>query len=348
MRKDIWAAALGFLIGAAAIAGGQDADDLRDELRRLQREVARAAQKNWETRDLPPADGSGRQLAIFPLDDLAAPRHDRIPPSGGFVDENSEAPLFGGIAEEGLLPFGTREEIVEALWDHLGREHQDRGEVVGLSGDSVVVLHYPATIGRMREVLDRKWRPVAHAGVAVDFEVVDVPAAVARSVARGGRPLTNADRTALAEAAAGEGGARVLTLRGAGLLGSRFHVWHGRQVALVIDADVEVAQTASVADPVVEVAQAGGLLSVRASRGASDGELQLDLRVRLRGLEKVERQETDQAGVLDAPTLSDQDSRLLLRVPAGAWVVAGGGTLRRGVERLFLVKAAPLARGEVR
>ncbi len=348
MRKELWVAVLGFLVGAAPIAGGDDEQDLREELRRLQRQAARAGQQHWEAKGLPPGDDRGNQFAIFPVEDLSAPWYDQIPMSGEFLNEDSEAPLFGGQSEEGLLPFGTIEEIAEFVRTAVDPVAWEDGAMLSMNARSLVALAPPATNGRVRELLDNKLRPRAHEGVSVEFEVVELPAKMMRGLRNGSKPLTNAQRTSVDEAVRMGVGKRILAIRGMGTMSTRFSVWHGKQVALVTDADVEVAQTASTADPVVQIAQAGGWLSVRAERGATAGALKLELQLRMRELEAVRRHETDQAGVLDLPTISDQDANLVLSVPTGAWVVAGAGSPRPGTHRLFLIRAASLARGGVR
>ena len=348
MRKELWAGVLGFLVGAAPIAGGDDDQDLREELRRLQREAARAGQQHWEAKGLPPGDDRGNQLAIFPVEDLTAVWFDQIPMSGEFLSEESEEPIFGGQAEEGLQPFGTIEEIAEFIRTVVDPVTWEDGAALSINRQAIITLAPPATNGRVRELLDRKLRPRAHAGVSVEFEVVELPAKMTRTLRIGSKPLTNAQRTSVDEAIRMGVGKRILALRGMGTMSTRFSVWHGKQVALVTDADVEVAQTASTADPVVQIAQAGGSLSVRAERGATVGAIKLELQLRMRELESVRRHETDQAGVLDLPTISDQDADLVLNAPTGAWVVAGAGSPRSGRHRLFLVRAASLARGGVR
>jgi hypothetical protein len=348
MRKELWAAMLGFLVGAAPIAGGDDEQDLREELRRLQREAARAGQQHWEAKGLPPGDDRGNQLAIFPVEDLSAPWFDQIPMSGEFLSEDSEEPLFGGQAEEGVQPFGTVEEIAEFVRTVVDPVAWEDGSMLNVHRQAIVALASPATNGRVRELLDRKLRPRAHEGVSVEFEVVELPAKMTRTLRIGSKPLTNAQRTSVDEAIRMGVGKRILALRGMGTMSSRGTVWHGKQVALITDADVEVAQTASTSDPVIQIAQAGGSLAVRAERGATAGEIKLELQLRMRELEAIRRHETDQAGVLDLPTMTDQDADLVLNAPTGAWVVAGAGSPQSGRNRLFLVRAASLARGGVR
>ncbi|MHC4939542.1 MAG: hypothetical protein ACYTHK_11280 [Planctomycetota bacterium] len=348
MRKDLWAAVLGFLVGAAAIAGGDDEDTLREELRRLQREAARAAQKHWESDGRPPSDDAGNQIAVYPMEDLIAPLYDELPMSGEYLSEGKEYPVFGGQAEEGILPFGTIEEIAELARTVVDPAVWEETASLAMTGQSLVSLAPPATNGRVRELLDRKLRPLAHQGVSVEFEVVELPGKLLHSLRTGTKPLTNAQRTALDEAIRAGTARRVIALRGSGTLGTRFSIWHGKQVALRADSDVEVAQTASTADPVIQIGQAGGWLGVRAERGDSGNSLKLDLRLRLRELKEVRRHETDQAGVLDLPTLTDQNADVILDVTPGAWNVAGAGGVEAGRQRVFLVRASALARGGVR
>ena len=124
-------------------------------------------------------------------------------------------------------------------------------------------------------------------------------------------------------------------------------VWHGKQVAVLADADVEVAQTASTADPNVQIVQAGGFLDAEAQL-RPDNQIALNLNLRLTELKSIGRHETKQSGVLDLPHTADQVARADLRVTPGKWYVAGEAAREEGRVRLFLVRAQLLARGGVR
>jgi len=345
MRKEAIFALVGFLVGAATLAGGDDEGDLREELERLQREAARAMQRNWEANDLPPSDGSGNQVGFFPLEDLGTPRYDVLPPTHDLVLEGSESPLFGGYAEEGQLPFGTNEEVMELIRVSVDPAAWETG-IVTLAGDSMVVASRPSTVGRVRTFLDRTLRRLAHRGVAMDFEAVDVSAAMGRSLSGADAGRLFAEARAKLDNAISTGAAqRVFGLKGIGSLGTRFVVWHGREVAIVSDFDVEVAQTASTADPVVAIVQSGGYIATRAEVDDSGRNISLDLGLRLEELLGIRRHETRRSGVVDLPERTEQANRLAVRVPNGVWTIASSGTTDDGKQRLFLVRASLIERG---
>jgi len=348
MRKEAILALAGFLVGAATLAGGDDESDLREELARLQREAARAMQRQWESSGLPPADGAGNQIGFFPIEDLVQPRYDFLPPSHLLDSEGSEYPLFGGYPEEGQLAFGTGEEIMEQVRVSVDPEAWESG-VINLAGSTLAVVSRPATVGRVRTFLDRTLRPLAHRGVALDFEVVELSGAMLRKLRETtGGSLDAAARGKLDAAIAAGTANRLFGLRGTGALGTRFMVWHGRQVAIVSNFDVEVAQTASTADPVVSIVQAGGYISTRAQVDSTGKQISLDLGLRLEELNGIRRHETRRSGVLDLPDRTEQEVRLGLRVPNGAWQIASSGTPVAGRHRVFLVRASLLERGGVR
>jgi hypothetical protein len=348
MRKEVILAIAGFVVGAATLAGGDEESDLREELGRLQREAARAMQRQWEVEGTPPSDDRGNQLGFFPIEDLTYPRYDFIPPSHMLDNEDSESPLFGGVSEEGVLPFGTGEEIMELVRMSVDPAAWEEG-LVNLAGETLAVMSRPATVGRVRSFLDRTIRPRAHRGVAVDFEVVSLPRSVAQRL-RGstGVGLSKQQRAAIDGALEAGRARRVIGLRAAGTLGARFLVWHGRQVAVVGDFEVEVAQTASTADPVVQIVQDGGYVAVRAATDDAGKEITLDLGLRLEELRGIRRHETRKSGDLDLPDLADQQSDVNIRTPNGVWTVVASGMPNPGDHRLFLVRASLLERGGAR
>ena len=206
-----------------------------------------------------------------------------------------------------------------------------------------------AILGKVRAILDRTLRPRAHRGISIDFEVVSVPAALARQLRQAGDGrLGESERTALDAALAGASARRVFGVRGNGLMGARFLVWHGRQVAVLSDFDVEVAQTASAADPVVEIAQAGGYLSARAQATKDGKVISLVLGLRTQELVGLRRHETRRSGNLDLPDLLTQDSQVSVKLASGVWSIVASGTPRPGEHRLFLVRASALERGGAR
>ena len=348
MRKDVIAAIVGFVIGAASLAGGDDQSDLRAELERLQRETARAMQQGWDAKGAAPADGRGNELAIFPVEDLTVPIVDVYPPPCDLRVFDPGPTLFSGPTEESFQTYGTIEELAELVRVTVEPSAWEEGVLTPI-GMSLSVLNRSAILGKVRALLDRTLRPRAHRGISVDFEVVSVPPALARRLrtARGGK-LSQSDRAALEAALAGGSARRILGLRGNGLMGAHFLVSHGRQVAVLSDFDVEVAQTSSAADPAVHIAQAGGYLSARA-QATDDGKvISLDLDLRIQELAGLRRHATRRSGHLDLPDLLTQASQVSVRLAPAVWSIVASGTPRPGEHRLFLVRARTIERGGAR
>jgi hypothetical protein len=310
MRREVVPALVGFLVGAAALAGGQGDEALRERLQELQEAVAKAMVEGGAgAAELPPGDGRGQELAIFPVGDLAVPVPDHLPPRPRTAPSD-EGWVFAAVAEEGLLPFGTVEELMELVRASVEPWAWETASI-SISRHRLLVLHRPAVSREIGRFLDGDLRPRAHGCVTVEAEVVD------------------AER-------------RVLAVRATGLLGQRFLAWHGRQVAFLGDPEVEVAQESSVSDPFADVVQAGGCLSVRASAGEDPARLVLDLDFRHDALREVRQQETEQGGELDLPLVEEESCRAVLTVRDGEWTVVGAGG-KPG--RVLRVRATRLPRG---
>ena len=72
-RSILWSAALGFLMGAAFLAGGEeDAGDLAGKLRRLQVLAGQAMDRGRPVSDVPPGGNPAVELAAFAVSDLTS------------------------------------------------------------------------------------------------------------------------------------------------------------------------------------------------------------------------------------------------------------------------------------
>ena len=121
MRRDVVCAVLGFLVGAAALAQGQDEAELKGRLQALQDAVARALHDR--TVDWTGRDAGGFELGIVPVGDLILPFHEHLPPARRMTqDGKDEFPLFGNLAEEWPQPFGTIEELLELVRSQVSPE----------------------------------------------------------------------------------------------------------------------------------------------------------------------------------------------------------------------------------
>jgi hypothetical protein len=302
---------IGFFAGAAAVVVGNDADSLRAELLRLEAQAARAARVG-EDLNVPPDPGDTDEgFFILPVEDLTMPHTQFVAPAFEFIDEGGG--LFSGQLEEAPQPYGTIEELLELV-----RVHADTDLVP--MGHSYVLRGKPADAKRAIAFLE-SLRPPIHRNVVVDFEVWTKP---------------------------GRQGKRMQRLQATGTIGSAFHVWHGGQVALWIDSDTEVASKASTSDPRIDIAQTGGLLSVRAEPIEGTDDLLIDLDLRTRELLGVRRQRTAQAGMLDLPDVDGRETRLEMRVKQRQWHLAASGSPRPGERRCLMVRARIVERGETR
>lgn len=317
MRRKAIPAVLGFLVGAAALAGGQGGEDLRGRLLELQEAVAQAMRADIAAAELPPGDDRGHELAIFAVGDLTVPTPQHLPPRHG-LEKSGERPVFGGLSEESLLPFGTVEELMELVRGTVEPYAWEGGTTISVSGHRLFVVNRPAVNREVGRFLDQELRSRAHACVTVEAEVVDVAPDGAEE--------------------------RVLEVRATGLAGQRFLAWHGRQVAFLLDPEVEVAQEASTADPVVDVVQAGGSLGVLPSLGDDAERVTVELDFQHDVLGELRRRDTLQGGPLDLPRIGEQVCRTVVTVRDRTWTVVGTGEPRAGKTRLLRIRVTRLGR----
>ena len=344
MRRDAIAILLGLVVASAPLAvGGEDETGLRDRLRALQAAVHKALYTLPTADGVPAANDKGLQLGVFPVSDLVAPRVDHIPPSHRFVDPADEAPIFGGIAEDAPQPYGTAEELAEAIRSAVWPESwEQEGAFLVIAGPKLLIMQTKPVLRDIRRYLDRNLRPRSHACATVEAEVLAVPPALYRSLSRA-TTLSEAKRHELDQALEARDAQLIFAGRVTGFLGERIVAWHGRQVAVVTGADVEVAKSSRVSDPIVNVVQAGGYVSAR-TRRAGEGRLRLDLEVRHEELAGIETKETGMTGQLDLPVLDIVEARATLTVPERTWALVGAGKPHAGLVRIVLVRATPLAR----
>ena len=347
-KKEVALALLGFVVGAAALAGGEDDGELVEELRSLQRSAERVILREPATEEYAPSVGPGYKLGLFPVFDLTAGIPDHLPPTLGYLDEESESPLFGGISEERPQPYGTIEELCELLQASVEPASWDEGGTISVAGQSLVVFASPIVLSKVGEYLNAL-RERTFVSVTTELKIVEVSREVRQRLIGGDTALSDEQLGALNDALA-DGRASVLfSARTLGLSKQQTYLGHGTQHAVQSDADVEVAQTARTTDPVVDVLQTGGFVSVRPTISDDAAKVVLELDVRLEALEEpIRSRETIENGILDLPSLERSGFRTALSVSDGRWALAGKGG--RGDEiRLLLVKATIVpAKGGVR
>ena len=352
MRRDALCIVLGLLLGAAplAIGQGQDEEQLAERLRALQNALAKAMHRAPAVEGIPAVDARGYELAVVPVADLTAAIQDHYPPVnrlGGHKD--AEGPLFGMVGEEALQPFGTIEEVMELVRGSVWPQDWEEGGQILAQGKNLVIHHKPAMASGVRTFLDRDLRPRSHRSVTVRAEIIEVSAAFHRTLTGlKDATLPSAKRFALDEAVKAKTAKVLFSGRVTGLLKQRVVLWHGRQVAVLADAEVEVAEKSKTTDPVVDVVQAGGYIWVRAVVSAAD-RVRLDIAVGLDELkEPIEQRETNQSGTLDMPVIATVRARTTIEMPVRTWAMVGNGVAGKDHVRILLVRGELLPRGRAK
>jgi hypothetical protein len=343
--KRRWSAlaVCGFVIGAAALAVGGDADELNEKLEALQAAAERVIRDVPVTEEYEPHVGRGYRLEFFPVMDLTCGRPDYLPPTEGFLDENSEAPLFGWQAEEAPQALGTIEEVLELVRYSIAPEAWEEGGTITVLGQTLVSYQQPEINRQIGAYLDRL-RERIHTCVTVEAMLVEVPAGLQRILGKRTATGLGADQEReLWQALVAEEAEIAFLARATGLAGQRFLVWHGRQIAVTPDSDVEVAQESKTADPIVNIVKAGGCLSVRSSVGQGGGDTVLDLEFRVTHLEEeIRTRGTMEAGWLDMPALERVGYRTSIKVPSRTWALLGTARGEEDHALVMLVRATVL------
>jgi hypothetical protein len=341
MRKDLLAAALGFLVGAAALAGGEEDDwDLTKRLQDLQEAIARLRQEERPAADrLPPRGPEGLELELFPVFDLTGGRRDFHPPS---LMRDSES-YFGAQAEVAPQPYGTLEEVAELVRSKVWPASYDEGGMINAQGQTLIAVNKRAALIDTERLLDLL-RDKAHRCVTLELEAVDIDRGLYRRLAAGrATTLTAEQHDALAQAFADGAATRVFGARTTCFAGQRTVVWHGKQVAVLDEPDVAVAQDETASDPEVGVVSDGGYLAVRPSLADGATRITVDVDARFAELEPPLVRETG-AGRVDLPQVRTVECRTALTVENRAWALIGGGTREDGRTRVLLLRATHLPR----
>jgi len=346
-RRDVFAVLLGFLAGAAALAGGQEDDrELRRRLERLERAAARllAGEGAGGADQAPPMGKGAHRLRFFPIADLCSGVPDHIPPD--HYGAATEKPLFGAVSEEAPMPVGTSEELMELVRTRVWPGSYEEGANMAALRRAMVILNRKPALDDTDEFLNRLRTKVMRC-VSVELEAVDLSRELYLALQADGAALSRARYEQLQAALADGTARRIFACHATGLDAQRFLVWHGRQLAALADFEFVGAGTGAGVDPQVEVVQAGGYLSVRPTLGDDPASVRLEVEGRLDELAGPIQARETAAGTLDEVPLRRAAARFSATVPARTWTVAGSGAVGEPT-RVLLVRATPLARGGAR
>jgi hypothetical protein len=348
LRSAVAWAAGGFLLGAAALAGGQGDENLREKLIEIERLSAQLRSLEEERTEVPAPSDKGLEFDRIPVADITAgatefyrPRH--------VAPETSEMPLYSGPAEEAPQPFGTIEEIQELVRTSARPKAWEEGAQLTPQGCALLVYAKPDVSRDVRAFLNREIRPRVRRSVNLQVEIVEAPEPVATLLAAAvGIDLDPAARTHLEQAFAEGSARRLFAGRLRGRSRERVVLWHGAEEAVVPDADAEVATRSEAVDPVVDVEILGTSLQARST--VSDDEptrvhVQIDLdHVALdRPIRTVQ---TAKTGTLQMPERQWTGVQADLAITNERWAVAAERTGADGKRRFLLLR--PTAIGGAR
>lgn len=286
-----------------------------------------------------PAAAEALGWRYFPVDDLILgpidAHPDRLPWIVPPEDTNDdERPMFGGEAEEAVLPFGAGPELVDLVKSGVGAPDAWTREgtwVAAVDGLALLIRQTPAVLDATARFL-AGLRADAHRSVAIDVV----------ALAGDGAGLASADGRSVDLAAAVAAG-RLVPLdlaRAHGRIFQRVVGRGGRQRAFVQGYAAVIANAAKVADPRVGVLSEGVGFDVR-PLAVAPAAIRIDVRAAWGRLAAMGSSSGRDTGPIALPRVRGATSAAVLDVVPGAWaLLPSSGTAADGV--VFAVRATPV------
>jgi hypothetical protein len=319
-RAALWGAA-GFLLGAAALAGGEGDDDLREKLLEIERLSATLRALDGERAGLPAPNERGVEFDIVSVTDLVAAVTEFCRPQR--FQRNVELPLYSGPDEETWQHYGTIEEIKELIRTRVEPEAWNEGAQIGFQGPWLVLFAKPDVNRAVREFVDKELRPGARCTVNLEIEVVEAPAMAGALAAAAGGELDAALRTGLDEAIAAGKAKRLLGGRLRALSRQKVVLWHGAQEAVVADADPAATGHAD-PDPIVDIELLGAIVQARST--VTGDRIRVQLSLETGAADRPARTiKTEKAGTLQMAARDAARMEADLWTKRDCWAVAAGG-----------------------
>ncbi len=320
--------------------GGQtDAEKQLDEvIRSLRAALAEAGRKGG-------AKPITFELRMYDVRALVTPVADypvesiNLVPSGGFG--------FGAFDEEERepMPFYELDAIVDMIRENVAPESWDELRSAGIEQKRgiLMVRHTPAVHARIARLLD-ELRKKAASQVNVEVKVWRLPDAALRSIlgAESASILSPAAEKRL-EAAVAKGLARLVKSGSVACTNSqRVGLSDVGQVSYVQDYDVEIAQAASIPDPIVLSLREGLVFDVRPTLAGAGDLVVLEVRADTATVHRPLGTIETPVGTIETPHLELTRIRSTLAVPMGRAVVVGGA-LEDGDDEAVLIVVKPTA-----
>ena len=311
-------------------------DDLIEELR------AKLAEREKRAKAASPL---AYELHIYDVRDLVQPIVDypgfdpNLAPSGGFG--------FGFSDAEDVepLPFFEGDAMVDLIRDIVFPESWDELASVDISYQNGVLLvrHTAGVHARIRDLLDR-FRSRAASQITVNMRLLRVQDATLRSILgqSGGCVLGEAAAKRLEEAV--RGGRAKIVRRGTLTCTNtqRVSLNDLGLVTYLQDYDVEIAQGASIPDPIVQSVREGFVGDVRPTLAGEGKLVVLEVRADVAHLIRPMGTVVTPCGEIELPHVEYLKLRTTVGLPVGSSAVIGGA-LSDGDDEALLLVVTPIA-----
>jgi hypothetical protein len=248
-----------------------------------------------------------------------------VRPAGAEVDESQ--PLFGK-SQEGEIFFAGTEHLMDLILTNVLPDLWDVGSsTINASGPhGIVVTGEPLLQAAVTDYLAELRRSVGRT-VTVELRVIEAPTGALPLQHPGAPTLSLTQKEGLAILAKAESGGDVRIIRSAritGYNGQQVSLYRGAQRSFVQDWDVEVAQEASISDPIVGIVQDGFAFDVRPIV-RDENLIVVDLRAQRSEHRSPIRTVVSTSGPVQAPDMAYSRVNTTLTVPNGGFALAGSG-----------------------
>jgi len=229
---------------------------------------------------------------------------------------SEDAPQFGK-AEEGAMFFSGIEEITELVEQNVRPEIWSHGgPTIRIVGSHALVVTAPKDVQDEVGEYIRALRDSVGRLVTLELRVLEIA---------GDLPSKAIFTAAEGKALIGRNGVRLaLSSRITAFSGQLVSLYRALQRAYVQDHDVEVAQTSSIADPIVSVQQLGLSLDVRCVT-RRDSHVVVDLRAYLTRGKNLDRQYNSIGGGVNVPSQRLVNFQSTVSIPVGGFALVGSG-----------------------
>ena len=314
-------------LGALTVSGQEnEGDELRRRIRQLTEELKKRADQGA------PEDRIGSPVAaVYDVSDLSM----RVPQAARWIDVNLVPSKYQPVAWEEYEPESAFEvdAIVDLMRTVVDRETWDtvEGAEVDVRVDRLFVRNIPRVHRKIPAFL-KALRRVADRQVRVEIVAVEATEADAALVLNRPRELTEEEEKRLLERDA----LASVTLHARSGQAVRQRV--GREVSYLQDYDVEIAQEATIGDPIRGGVAEGCSVWMRACLDDAANGARLDLEINRTAVSRPIRKVETEHGPLDLPVLGLTRVYTSVWVPLDRTVVLGGSTAGAS-PCLFLVRA---------